>query len=76
VTWRGTSYYPETWFDWQDGNIYTKNPDKATLWKLYQMAQKLNAQLEGDEGKPGEPLKLRPLLVLKSLLTLPKQENR
>ncbi len=51
VIWRGTSYYPETWFNWQDGNIYTKNPDKATLWKLYQMAQKLNAQLQGDDGE-------------------------
>jgi hypothetical protein len=51
VIWRGTSYYPETWFNWQDGNIYTKNPDKATLWKLYQMAQRLNAQLQGDDGE-------------------------
>ncbi len=51
VIWRGTSYYPETWFNWQDGNVYTKNPDKATLLKLYQMAQKLNAQLQGDDGE-------------------------
>lgn len=55
VIWRGTSYYPETWFNWQDGNIYTKNPDKATLWKLYQMAQKLNAQLQGDDGEIWSP---------------------
>ena len=54
VIWRGTSYYPETWFDWQDGSIHTKNPDKATLWKLYQMAQKLKAKLQGDEGETWE----------------------
>lgn len=33
VIWRGTSSYPETWFNWKDGNIYTKNPDRATLLK-------------------------------------------
>lgn len=51
VIWRGTVQYPETWFDWQDGDIYTKNPDKATLWKLFQMAQRLRAQLQGDDGE-------------------------
>lgn len=51
VIWRGTTQSPEIWFNWWNGNIYTKNPDKATLCKLYQMAQRLNAQLQGDEGE-------------------------
>jgi hypothetical protein len=51
VIWRGTTQYPETWFNWQDGHIYTKNPDKATLRKLYQMAQRLEAHLLGDDGE-------------------------
>jgi hypothetical protein len=51
VVWHGTTQYPETWFDWSDGNIYTKNPDKATLRKMLQIAQKLNAKIQGDEGE-------------------------
>lgn len=51
VIWRGTTQYPETWFDWQDGNIGTKNPDKATLRKLSRIAQRLGAKIEGDEGE-------------------------
>jgi len=51
VIWRGTTQYPETWFDWQDGNIGTKSPNKATLWKLNQIAQRLKAQLQGDDGE-------------------------
>jgi hypothetical protein len=51
VVWRGTNKYPETWFSWENGNIFTTSPDKATLKKLYQVAQKLNAQVQGDDGE-------------------------
>jgi hypothetical protein len=51
VIWRGANKYPETWFCWDNGNISTKNPDKATFKKLLQIAQKLNAQIQGDDGE-------------------------
>ena len=51
VVWHGTTQYSETWFDWSNGNIDTKAPDKATLRKMLQIAQKLNAKIEGDEGE-------------------------
>ena len=51
VIWRGANKYPETWFCWENGNVSTKNPDIATLNKLSQIAQKLNAQIQGDDGE-------------------------
>jgi hypothetical protein len=51
VIWRGANKYPDTWFNWNQGNIFTKYPDKATFMKLYQIAQKLNAQVQGDDGE-------------------------
>jgi hypothetical protein len=51
VVWHGPTQYSETWLDWADGNIYTKNPDKATLRKMWQVAQRLNAKIQGDDGE-------------------------
>ena len=51
VVWRGATKYPETWFDLLDGNIVTKNPDRATLRKMLGIAVALNAQVQGDDGE-------------------------
>ena len=51
VIWRGATKYPETWFDWFDGNIVTKNPDRATLLKTLKIAAILNAKVQGDDGE-------------------------
>jgi hypothetical protein len=51
VIWHGTTKYPETWFNWSNGNIDTKAPDKATFHKMLQIALKLNAKVQGDEGE-------------------------
>jgi hypothetical protein len=51
VIWRGAKKYSETWFNWENGNISTKYPDKATMLKFNQIAQKLNAQIQGDDGE-------------------------
>ncbi|MBI5290788.1 MAG: hypothetical protein HY872_02795 [Chloroflexi bacterium] len=51
VVWRGTTKYPETWFDWFGGDITTKNPDKATLRKMLKIATCLRATVQGDEGE-------------------------
>jgi hypothetical protein len=51
VVWRGSTKYPETWFDWSAGNITTKYPDRATFRKMLQMATALDAKVQGDEGE-------------------------
>jgi len=51
VIWRGTTKYPETWFNWVGGNITTKNPDKATLRKMLEIATRFNGHVQGDEGE-------------------------
>ena len=51
VKWSGSTKYPETWFDWFNGNIYTKALDKATLRKMLQIAHQFNAKIQGDEGE-------------------------
>ncbi|MDJ0700702.1 MAG: hypothetical protein QNJ07_12670 [Woeseiaceae bacterium] len=39
------------WFDWFEGNVYTKNPDRQTLGKLLQIANALDATVQGDDGE-------------------------
>ena len=39
------------WFAWSDGEISTKNPDRAQLTKMLQIAERLGAQVQGDEGE-------------------------
>jgi len=51
VVWRGTTKYPETWFNWFSGNIATENPDKATLHKMLDIAARFDAHIQGDEGE-------------------------
>jgi hypothetical protein len=49
--WSPTSFRDSPWFDWSDGNIYTKNPDRKTLAKMLQIADLLGATVQGDEGE-------------------------
>jgi hypothetical protein len=37
------------WFDCQQGNVIVKNPDDAILGKMWQLAGKLDAKVQGDE---------------------------
>lgn len=37
------------WFDYFEGNIKVKNPDEEILRKMYQIAQILNAKVQGEE---------------------------
>ena len=39
------------WFNWSAGNIYTKNSDSATEQKLFKIADHLNAQIQGEDGR-------------------------
>ena len=51
--WSGKSKYPDPWFDWFMGNIDTKNPDKAIVGKMLQIAERLGggARVQGDDGE-------------------------
>ena len=39
------------WFDWADGRVTTKNPDRAVLGKSLQLATKLGAAVQDDDGE-------------------------
>jgi hypothetical protein len=39
------------WFYYSDGDVSVKNPDKEILGKMFRIAQKLGAQLQGDDGE-------------------------
>jgi len=37
------------WFDLRQGNVAVKNPDGAILGKMWHLARKLDAKVQGDE---------------------------
>ena len=39
------------WFDFRDGRITVKNPDKEILGKMYSIASAFEAKVQGDEGE-------------------------
>ncbi len=39
------------WIDWFGGNLYSKNPDRAVLGKLLEIANRLHARVQGEEGE-------------------------
>ncbi len=51
AVWNGGADDREEWLDWCDGNVTTKNPDKALLAKMLQIAHRLNARVQGDDGE-------------------------
>src|SRR5262249_40167098 len=50
--WSGHSEDDEAWLDWSVGNTFTKNPDEHLLAKMLQIADRLGANLQGDDGEP------------------------
>ena len=49
--WSGRCRYPEPWFNWWRGNISSKNPDQLIIAKMIQIAAKLGARVQGDDGE-------------------------
>lgn len=49
--WSGKSECPDPWFDWFEGNIYTKNPDDPLIDKAVEIAKNLDARVQGDDGE-------------------------
>lgn len=43
------------WFDYSNGNFVCKNPDDEIIKKMLDIAQRLNAKVQGDEGELYEP---------------------
>jgi hypothetical protein len=42
---------PHAWFDWFEGDVLTKNPDRPTLTKMLDLAERLDARVQGDDGE-------------------------
>jgi hypothetical protein len=49
--WSGPSTLGDPWLDWFDGRINTKNPDHALIDKMVEIAEKLGASVQGDDGE-------------------------
>lgn len=39
------------WFDWSDGNVFTKNPDEALLSKMLDLAEAVGGRVSGEENE-------------------------
>jgi len=51
ANWNGPSDLEEPWLCWSDGQIDTKSPDIRLIEKMIQVAEKLNAKVQGDDGE-------------------------
>ena len=70
VLWLGHPDHTEKdvtwWFDWRSGEISVKNPDEPAISKMREIAQKLGARVQGDDGEyyddggPHHPEQSRP----------------
>lgn len=47
--WSGHPSHDESWLGWDDGRIYTKQPDEALYCKMLQIANKLDAVIVDDD---------------------------
>jgi hypothetical protein len=51
----------QTVFGWMDGDIFTKNPERDVIQKAVQIAERLGAKVQGDDGEvygpSGEPIR-------------------
>lgn len=44
-------YRGDGWFDWYDGNVFTTDPDHATVVKMFGIAERLSGAIQGDAGE-------------------------
>ena len=51
AVWTGHSAKKAPWFDYRRGRVVVKNPDPEILRKMWALAQRLSAQVEGDGGE-------------------------
>jgi len=51
AVWNGHSDGEEHWFDLRDGRVTVKDPDEEIVGKMYRIAEKLGARVQGDDGE-------------------------
>ncbi|MFN3148678.1 hypothetical protein [Bremerella sp.] len=53
ATWNGECKYPDPWFAYSadNGSINTKNPDEKIIAKMLEIAARLGAKVQGDDGE-------------------------
>ncbi|MEQ1905717.1 MAG: hypothetical protein ABL888_16130 [Pirellulaceae bacterium] len=53
ANWSGECTYPDPWFAYNErlGAIDTKNPDEPIIQKMLDIAEKLHARVQGDDGE-------------------------
>jgi hypothetical protein len=49
--WNGHQARDASWLDWDDGRLYTKQPDEALYCKMLQIAKKLDAVVIDDDDR-------------------------
>lgn len=49
--WRGHSGHSPVWFSYFEGSLVVKNPDDECLAKMRQIASRLQARVQGDDGE-------------------------
>src|SRR5438552_13012618 len=49
--WDGHPEEEKPWLDWRNGNIFTKYPDEHLLAKMLDIADRLHAKVQGDDGE-------------------------
>ena len=48
--WSGPGKYP-CWLNYDNGNVYSKNPTDEMIEKMVQIAERLGAKVQGDDGE-------------------------
>jgi hypothetical protein len=43
--------HDESWLDWDDGRIFSKQPEEALYWKMLQIAKNLGAVVVDDDDR-------------------------
>lgn len=51
VRWCGLDDDGYQWLNWSDGEVFTKNPSRQFIQKMIQIAERLGAQVIGDDGE-------------------------
>lgn len=51
AVWSGPSDSEGPWFTWFEGDIHSRFPDPPTLGKMLQIAERLGARVQGDDGE-------------------------
>ncbi len=56
------------WLNWHSGKIFAKNPEEGFVDKMVEIAKKLNATVQGDDGEYYPGRHARPYVIAESVL--------